>query len=260
MLVLMIGDVVGEPGCRALGRILPGFKRARGVDFCVVNGENSAVGNGVTPASYETLLAAGADVVTGGNHSLRRPEITRVLEAPFSSLLRPYNMHRSAPGAGLTVLEKGSLRLGVVNLLGQVFMDHVENPFDALDRARAAFDEARVACTLVDLHAEATAEKRALGFYADGRFSAVIGTHTHVQTADAEIMPGGTAYLTDVGMTGVHASVLGVETELAIKKQRTGLPVRFQSAEGRARIDGALIGIDRNTGRATKIETLQLDA
>ena len=255
MRVLMIGDVVSSPGCEALRRSLPRLKKEYAVDFCIVNGENSAVGNGITPDSYERLIAAGADLVTGGNHSLRRPEIVQTLESNFSFLLRPVNLHRSAPGRGLQVLEKGGLRLGVVNVMGAAFMDYAENPFDALDSAAEAFDRADVKCRIVDLHAEATAEKRALGFYADGRFSAVLGTHTHVQTADAELLPGGAAYITDVGMTGVHCSVLGVRTELAVQKQRTGLPVRFAAAEGDARIDAVLVQIDRSTGRATHIET-----
>ena len=254
MRVLFIGDVVGEPGCELVRKVLPGFKRMQGVDFCVINGENSAKGNGITPSSYEHLLTSGADAVTGGNHSLRRPEICSTLEDANGVLLRPYNLHRSAPGRGLLVLEKRGMRLGVANLSGQIDMDYCENPFDAADAVVNEFDAAGVRCTLVDLHAEATSEKRALGFYLDGRVSAVLGTHTHVATADEQILPGGTAYITDAGMTGVRHSVLGVTIESATEKMRTGLPVRFQQAEGPASLSCVLCEIDNTTGRAVGIE------
>ena len=256
MRVLMIGDVVSEPGCAFLRRQLPALKRRIGADFCVVNGENSAVGNGVTPDSCAALLSAGADLVTGGNHSLRRAEIADTLENPNGALLRPMNMHRSAPGRGLAVLERGGLRLGVANVLGAAYMDYAENPFDAADTAVAAFEAQGVRCRLFDIHAEATAEKRALGFYLDGRASAVLGTHTHVLTADAQLLPGGTAYITDVGMTGVRHSVLGVKIEKATQKLRTGLPVRFEPAEGACMLNGALVEIDEKTGRAIRIESI----
>ena len=258
MRILFIGDVVGEPGCALVRKVLPGFKRMQGVDFCIVNGENSAKGNGVTPASFDHLMTSGADLVTGGNHSLRRPEITRTLEQADVPLLRPVNLHRSAPGRGLAVLEKRGLRLGVVNLLGSVNMDYCENPFDAADDAVKTFARERVACTLVDFHAEATSEKRAMGFYLDGRVSAVLGTHTHVQTADEQLLPGGTAYLTDAGMTGVKQSVLGVTVESATAKMRTGLPVRFEQAEGDAVMMCVLLELDDTTGRAKSIERFVL--
>ncbi len=258
MRILFIGDVVGESGCALVRKVLPSFKRLQGVDFCVVNGENSAKGNGVTPQSCEHLLTSGADVITGGNHSLRRPEIYRVLEDARSLLLRPYNLHRAAPGRGLAVLEKRGLRLGVANLMGAVDMDYCENPFDAADNIVSAFDAAGVKCALVDFHAEATSEKRAMGFYLDGRVSAVFGTHTHVATADEQILPKGTAYITDAGMTGPKHSVLGVTIETATEKMRTGLPVRFQQAEGESSLSCVLAEIDNATGRAISIERFLL--
>lgn len=254
-----MGDVVSSPGCELLRQVLPVVKRRQEIDFCIVNGENSAPGNGITPQSFAHLLTSGADLVTGGNHSLRRPEIYETLDRPYVSLLRPVNFHRSAPGRGLTVLEKRGLRLGVVNLIGCVYMDYAENPFDALDAAAAQFSQERVACTLVDFHAEATSEKRAMGFYADGRFSALVGTHTHVPTADEQLLPGGTAYITDVGMTGVKQSVLGVKTENATKKMRTGLPVRFDAAEGPAAMNCVIVEIENTTGRAMNIERLCIE-
>ena len=202
MRVLFIGDVVSQSGCEFLRKVLPGFKKMQDVDFCVVNGENSAKGNGITPESYEHLLASGADIVTGGNHTLRRNEFYNVLDDENSFALRPFNLHRSAPGRGTAILEKKGLRLGVANVMGSVYMDYAENPFDAADRVCEYFRSENVKCFIIDLHAEATSEKRALGFYLDGRASAVIGTHTHVQTSDEQILPRGTAYLTDAGMTG----------------------------------------------------------
>lgn len=258
MRVLFIGDVVGEPGCDLVRKVLPGFKRMQGVDFCIINGENSAKGNGVTPQSCEHLLTSGADALTGGNHSLRRPEIYRVLEEESGVLLRPFNLHRSAPGKGLCVLEKRGLRLGVANLMGRIDMDDCENPFDSADAIVREFETAGVKCALVDFHAEATSEKRAMGFYLDGRVSAVFGTHTHVATADEQILPGGTAYITDAGMTGVIRSVLGITIESATEKMRTGLPVRFQQAEGPASLSCVLTEIDNATGRATSIERFLL--
>ncbi|MBQ7687991.1 MAG: YmdB family metallophosphoesterase [Clostridia bacterium] len=254
MRILFIGDVVGAPGCAFLRQTLPAFKKHLGIDFCIANGENSAPGNGITPASYARLLESGVDLVTGGNHTLRRAEIYDTLDARFSCALRPANLHRTAPGRGMTVLEKGGLRLGVANLLGSVYMDYAENPFDAADEAVRFFAEQRVFCTLLDFHAEATSEKRAIGFYLDGRMSAVIGTHTHVQTADEQILPGGTAYITDAGMTGVKQSVLGVKTESATQKMRTGLPVRFEPAEGACEMQCAAVELDYTDGRAKSIE------
>ena len=249
-----MGDVVSAPGCDCLRRVLPGFKKMQEIDFCIVNGENSAPGNGITPASLSHLLTSGADLVTGGNHSLRRNEIWGTLESANAGLLRPMNLHRSAPGRGTAILEKRGLRLGVANILGSVYMDYAENPFDALDAALAYFAAERAVCTLVDFHAEATSEKRAMGFFADGRCSALLGTHTHVQTADAQILPGGTAYITDVGMTGVKQSVLGVKIENATQKMRTGLPVRFDPAEGPACVNCVIVEIENTTGRAMDIE------
>ena len=254
MRILFIGDAVGEPGCEFLRKTLPGFKKMQGADFCIVNGENSAKGNGLTPASLEHLLASGADAVTGGNHTLRRPEVYETLEQPYVPALRPFNLHRSAPGRGLTVLEKRGLRLGVASLIGATYMDYAENPFDAADAIVKEMEAMGVKNILLDFHAEATSEKRAMGFYLDGRVSAVVGTHTHVPTADEQILPGGTAYITDAGMTGVTQSVLGVTVESATAKMRTGLPVRFDQAAGECSMNCVVIETDTATGRAKSIE------
>lgn len=256
MRILFIGDVVSAVGVEKLTRTLPRFKKEHGVDVVIVNGENAAVGNGLLPASADLLFAAGADCITGGNHTFRRREIYDYLDAsPYC--LRPANYRDDAPGKGFCVVDKGFVRVGVVNIMGTVFMEPLENPFDCADRTLSALkDEADF--TVVDFHAEATAEKRALGFYLDGRAAAVVGTHTHVQTADEQILPHGTAYITDLGMTGPVQSVLGVTPELAIEKMRTNLPVRFQNPDGECRMQGMLVEIDKKTGKALRAERVSI--
>lgn len=256
MVILFIGDVVSAVGVEKLTRTLPRFKKEHHVDVTVVNGENAAVGNGLLPATAEVLFAAGADCITGGNHTFRRRELYEYLDtSPFC--LRPANYKDDAPGKGFCVVDKGFVRVGVVNLMGTVFMEPLGNPFDCIDRVlRELQDEADF--TVVDFHAEATAEKRALGFYLDGRAAAVVGTHTHVQTADEQILPHGTAYITDLGMTGPVQSVLGVTPALAIEKMRTNLPVRFQNPDGDCLMQGLLAEIDKKTGKALRVERVSL--
>lgn len=254
MNVLCIGDVVAGIGCRHLQRVLPCIKRETAADVCIVNGENSADGNGMLPGSVEALYAAGADVVTGGNHTFRRHEIfDRLEDDPF--LLRPANMPHGTPGRGMTVVDRGRFRVTVISLLGTVYMEALESPFDALDRLLAEASDPRFC--IVDFHAEATAEKRGLGFYADGRISALFGTHTHVATADEQILPGGTGYITDVGMTGPVQSCLGVDPALAVRRMRTKLPVRFAAAEGECAMDGVLFTLDDRTGRTTAVRRIR---
>ena len=254
MNVLCIGDVVAGIGCRHLQRVLPRIKRETAADVCIVNGENSADGNGMLPGSVEALYAAGADVVTGGNHTFRRHEIfDRLEDDPF--LLRPANMPAGTPGRGMTVIDRGRFQVTVISLLGTVYMEALESPFDALDRLLAEAGDPRFC--IVDFHAEATAEKRGLGFYADGRISALFGTHTHVATADEQILPGGTGYITDVGMTGPVQSCLGVDPALAVRKMRTKLPVRFAAAEGECAMDGVLFTLDDRTGRTTAVQRIR---
>lgn len=253
MNILMIGDVVGHVGCDHLRRVLPELKRKHAVDICIVNGENSADGNGITPVSARHILDSGADVITGGNHSFRRPEIRAYLdETPY--VLRPHNYPAATtPGTGVYTVDKGRFRLTVVNLMGVAYMEPLACPFDTLDAVLAA---EQPTCCLVDFHAEATAEKQALAYYADGRVSAVIGTHTHVQTNDATILPNGTGYLTDVGMTGPIHSILGVDPALSIQKMRTKLPVRFAVADGPCKMEGVLLTVDNTTGKTTSISTV----
>lgn len=254
MNILAIGDVVGSIGCHFLRRHLPALKKLKGIDLVIANGENSADGNGLTPTSVQYLLDSGVDVVTSGNHSFRRRESYELYDS-CPALLRPANFPPSAPGKGYEVVDMGRIQVGVLNLIGVVYLESMESPFDAADRILSA---GTPKITVVDFHAEATGEKRSFGYYLDGRVSAVFGTHTHVQTADECILPGGTGYLSDLGMTGPIQSVLGVKPELVIQKMRTKMPVRFDLADGDCRIDGAVFSIDEKTGKTVSIERVQI--
>jgi 2',3'-cyclic-nucleotide 2'-phosphodiesterase len=251
-----VADVFGAPGRRALEARLPSLREELDVGFCIVNGENAADGTGLTPKLADKLLAAGADAITLGNHVWRRAEIAAYLESS-ERVIRPANLAASSPGRGLTVLpaSDGS-PVAVVNLMGHLFMHVAHGPFELVD---GLVEDARreAAVVVVDFHAEATSEKIALARWLDGRVTAVLGTHTHVQTADARVLPGGTAALTDAGMTGPHDSVIGVEAELAIQRMRTGMHVRFRPAEGDVRIEGALVECDAD-GRATACEAIRV--
>ena len=255
MRLLFLGDVVGQGGCEFLMKKLPHYKRENGVDVCIANGENSAQGNGITPFSCKMLYDSGVDFITTGNHSFKRPEIVDYFDKE-SAIIRPYNFPKGAPGKGVGIIDKGRYRIAVINLMGTVYLEALNNPFTEIDEALKEIDGCKT--VIVDFHAEATAEKRALGFYLDGRVTAVLGTHTHVQTADEQILPKGTAYITDVGMTGPTESVLGIEPELAIKKMKSHLPVRFSNAEGQHSINACLIDIDEKTGKATSIKRVVL--
>ena len=255
MRLLFIGDVVGQGGCEFLMKKLPDYKKENSVDVCIANGENSAQGNGVTPVSCKMLYDSGVDFITLGNHSFKRPEILEFLDRE-SAIIRPYNFPDGASGKGVGIIDKGRFRIAVINLMGTVYMEALNNPFLEVDKALKETDGCKI--VIVDFHAEATAEKRSMGYYLDGRVTALLGTHTHVQTADAQILPEGTAYITDVGMTGPKESVLGIEPKLAIKKMKYHIPVRFQNAEGRHVMNACLIDIDEKTGKATYIKRVVL--
>jgi metallophosphoesterase (TIGR00282 family) len=257
MRILFVGDVVGRPGRDAVEGLLASLRERHDVDVCVVNGENVANGIGITPRLAERLLAAGADAITLGNHAWRRDEIGAYL-ASSSVVIRPANFQASAPGRGLAIVEaRDGTRVAVINLLGSLFLEPAHSMWEMVD---ALVDEAveTTPVVLVDVHAEATSEKVALAAWLEGRVTAVLGTHTHVQTSDARVLPGGTAALTDVGMTGPHDSVIGVETALAVRRMRTGMPVRFETAAGGVRLEGALVTCDPATGRATAIEPVRV--
>ena len=254
MNILAIGDVVSSIGCEYLRKKLPSLKKMYGVDFCIVNGENSAAGNGITPQSADFLFDSGADLITTGNHVFRRREIYDRLDTD-RNIIRPANYYAGNPGKGYAIADMGSVKIGVINLAGNAFMEGA-NPFTAADEVLKKVDDCRI--ILCDFHAEATGEKRALGFYLDGRVSAVLGTHTHIPTADGEILPKGTAYITDAGMTGVIDSVLGVEISCASHKVITGLPVHFRNPEGQCKADCVIVETDNKTGRAISIERFSI--
>ncbi len=256
MIILFVGDVVSTAGCEFLRKKLPELKKTYNVDFCIVNGENSAQGNGILPQSANHIFTSGADLITTGNHALRRNEVYHMLEEEHTPVLRPHNMHRTVPGTGVYILEKKGMRLGVANIMGSVYLDGVSNPFDCADGILEYFEKENVKNILIDFHAEATAEKRAMGFYLDSKVSAVLGTHTHVQTADEQILPGGTAYITDAGMTGVTHSILGVKIECATRKIRTGMPVKFENPNGNSSMGCVIVETDNKTGKAVRIERL----
>ena len=257
MRILCIGDVVGGVGCRFLRAKLPALKRVKGVDLTVCNGENSADGNGLTPASAKFLFDSGVDAVTLGNHAFRRREAYEYMDAnPF--VARPANYpDGTTPGSGMIQIDMGRRIVTVINLMGSMFLDSgLESPFDTIDRLLGQTDSRII---LVDFHAEATSEKRAMAYYLDGRVSAVFGTHTHVQTSDAQVLPKGTGYITDAGMTGTVHSVLGVKTDIIISKFKTRLPARFDLADGDCKLECVLFDIDDNSGRCKSAEALRIE-
>jgi metallophosphoesterase (TIGR00282 family) len=254
--ILFLGDIVGEPGRAAVISRLAELKQRHGVDFIVVNGENAAGGRGLTPRITIDLLRAGVSVITTGDHIWDQKEITSFIDTE-PRLLRPLNYPAGAPGSGSIVLETAKGKVGVINVQGRTFMQPIlENPFDALDRAVTAMREETMTI-FVDAHAETTSEKIAIGRFLDGRVSAVIGTHTHVQTADEQIFPGGTAFLCDAGMCGPTQSILGRSIDPIVQRFISNLPAPFPVAKGAVHLCGAVVGIDETTGRAVSISRIQ---
>jgi metallophosphoesterase (TIGR00282 family) len=257
MHLLFIGDIVGKPGRDLVRRAVPALVRAYDVDLVVANVENAAGGFGITRETGDEIASHGVDVMTSGNHIWDKKEaLTYIGSEP--RLLRPINYAAGAPGRGLVIVTTAAaVRVAVINAMGRVHMPLVDDPFAALTRAVA---EARreTPVVLVDFHAEATSEKTALGWHLDGQVTAIVGTHTHVQTADERVLPGGTAYITDVGMTGPHDSVIGVETDAALSRFLTGLPSRFETATANPRLNAVVVEADERTGRARRITRLNL--
>ena len=251
MRILAIGDVIGKPGRQALDTFLPQMKQEYAVDLTIVNAENSAHGIGVTPETAEELLKAGADVLTSGNHVWAHKTIIPFLDSEMP-LIRPLNYPPGVPGKGY-IVKKGVL---VVNLIGRTFMDNYDSPFRTMDALLAQLEN-KPKIIIVDFHAEATSEKVALGRYLDGRVSAVLGTHTHVGTIDAMILNGGTAYVTDIGMTGPVDSVIGDDPENVLKRFLTQLPHRLSAGSGKSVINAILVTVDEITGKASGIERIQ---
>ncbi|OLB97150.1 MAG: metallophosphoesterase [Candidatus Rokubacteria bacterium 13_1_40CM_68_15] len=251
MKILMVGDVFGEPGRSAVKKLLPKLRQQHAIDLAVVNVENAAAGFGVTPQIAREILDQGADVMTSGNHIWDRKEIVEYITKE-NLLLRPANFPAGTPGVGHVTVKTGPHRVAVVNLMGRVFMSAIDCPFRKADEILSEVTrETRI--VLVDMHAEATSESVAMGWYLDGRVSAVVGTHRHVQTADERVLPGGTAYITDLGMTGPIDSVIGVDKDLILQRFLTQMPVRFEAAKGPAALHGVVITVDPETGRASDI-------
>lgn len=259
MRLLAVGDVCGSIGCEEVRRVLPALKREKKIDMVVINGENSADGNGILPESADSLFACGADVITGGNHSLRRKQVFDYLDEN-EFVLRPHNLSEAQNGKGICLVDLGYTSVAVINLSGTVYLEKsgAANPFKAADELikRAREDGAKI--IIVDFHAEATSEKRALALYLDGRISAFFGTHTHVQTADEQILKGGTGYITDLGMTGPVDSVLGVKSEIIINRLKDGDPSKFELADGKCALCGCIFDIDTKTGHTVGIERINV--
>lgn len=250
MRVLCIGDVVSPAGISLLRRKLPALKAELGVRATIVNGENASVGNGLLPADADALFAVGADVVTGGNHTLQRREILPYFDE-HPQLLRPANLPESCPGGGVYELDFGSARLAVISLMGQVFFTNPpDSPFAVLERLLRQITTPFV---LVDFHAESTGEKLTLAHAFDGRASAIVGTHTHVPTADEQILPQGTGYISDLGMTGPFCSVLGIDPACTVSRMRDHLPTRFHFANTPPVLQGVWLDLDDKTGKCTRI-------
>ena len=257
MKILAIGDVFGKSGCEFLLKKLPIIKKEYSIDLVIANGENSAEGNGILPTSAESLFAAGVDVITGGNHSLRRKEIYDMLDEN-EFLLRPANLPTSVPGKGITYVDLGYTTVAVINILGVIYMESLACPFETANKLINEAKENGAKIIVVDFHAEATSEKRALGFYLDGKVSCFFGTHTHIQTSDEQILPNNTGYITDIGMTGVIDSVLGVDKNIIIQKMKDKLPVKFYGATGDCELNGCIFEVDKTTGFTTSVERIKI--
>jgi 2',3'-cyclic-nucleotide 2'-phosphodiesterase len=254
--VICVGDVFGEPGRRAVQVLLPKLRKQHDADVTIVNVENSAAGFGVTPVIAKTFLDQGVDVMTSGNHIWDKKEIIEYI-VKENLLLRPANFPSGTPGVGAAVVKAGPHKVAVLNLMGRVFMHALDCPFRKADEEIPRLRQ-ETPIIVVDMHCEATSESQAMGWYLDGKVSAVVGTHRHVQTADERLLPQGTAYITDLGMTGPVNSVIGVDPELAIGRFVSQMPNRFEPAKGPAALHGAVIRIDPETGRGLSIERLSV--
>ncbi len=254
--VLCVGDVFGEPGRRAVTQLLPGLRKQYDADLAVVNVENAAAGYGVTPLIARGILEHGADVMTSGNHIWDKKEIIEYITKE-NLLLRPANFPAGVPGVGAIVVKAGPHKVGVLNLMGRVFLPNLDCPFRKADDEIARIHQ-ETPIVVVDMHTEATSETQAMGWYLDGRASAVVGTHRHVQTADERILPKGTAYITDLGMTGPTDSIIGADPQQALHRFLTQMPGKLEPAKGPVALHGAVIRIDPDTGRGLSIERLRV--
>ncbi|MDK2877555.1 MAG: 2,3-cyclic-nucleotide 2-phosphodiesterase [Thermoanaerobacteraceae bacterium] len=257
MILMMIGDIVGRPGRTILREKLPLLRKEYEVDFVIANGENAAGGNGITQKIAQELFISGIDFLTMGNHIWDNKDVFNFIEEE-ARMVRPANYPSGTPGKGYQVIKiESGISIGIINISGRTFMNALDCPFRTAD---AIIDKIKnsTSIVIVDFHAEATSEKIAMGWYLDGRATLVAGTHTHVQTADERILPNGTAYITDLGMTGPMNSILGIEKETVIKKFISQLPVRFEVAKGPSQINGIIVEIDEQTGKAQKIQRMDI--
>lgn len=256
MRILFIGDIVGRPGVRMVEKTIPALRPARGIDVVIANAENATNGAGCSPADFRRIRAAGVDLVTLGDHIFKKAEIISVLESD-AAICKPANFSTRAPGRDYAFADVGGSGVAVISLLGRTFMRPADCPFQAADRVLAQIGSS-ASVIVVDVHAEATADKYLLGHYLTGRVSAVVGTHTHVQTADEHIFAGKTGFICDVGMCGPYASILGRKVERVLDVAVTGVPSPFEVADGDVRLGGAILEVDVTTGRATKIERIMI--
>ncbi|MCX5656754.1 MAG: TIGR00282 family metallophosphoesterase [Candidatus Omnitrophica bacterium] len=255
MKILFMGDLVGSPGREAIGALLPQIKEEEKIDFCIANVENAAGGSGVNAEIVRELLGYGLECLTSGDHIWKKKEVFQIIGSE-PRLLRPANYPEIAPGNGSGVYETAKgIKVGVVNILGRVFMDNIDCPFRAASREVEKL-QSRTKIIIVDIHAEATSEKKAMGYYLDGSVSVVLGTHTHVPTADEKILPKGTAYISDVGMVGPKNSILGRKPEQVLERFLTQIPTRFEIAEGEIELQAVVVDIDENTGLANSIKRI----
>ena len=253
MKILVIGDVTSPSGIDHLKKNLWKFREKNNIDFCVVNGENASFITGISPELAEVLLRAGADCITGGNHTLRNKRTYTLLD-DSDSILRPVNFGDSAPGKGYTILDSNGYRILVINAMGRVHIDPVlDSPFTAIDRVLRQ-NEGRYDFAILDFHAEATGEKLAVGYAYDGKINVIFGTHTHVQTADGQILPKGTGYISDVGMCGESEGILGMDPQVVVMRMRSNLPHSFKAASGKCHADGVIFTLDTSSGKVTSVE------
>ncbi|MBU8907369.1 TIGR00282 family metallophosphoesterase [Desertibacillus haloalkaliphilus] len=257
MKILFIGDVVGSPGRKMINEYLPRLKKKYRPTVTIVNGENAAGGKGITQKIYKSFLDAGAQAVTLGNHAWDNREIFDFID-DAQAMIRPANFPEKTPGNGSMIVKVNDLEVGIINLQGRTFLPPIDCPFKKADELISQLKK-RTPFIFVDFHAEATSEKQAMGWYLDGKVSAVVGTHTHTQTADERILPSGTAYITDVGMTGPYDGILGVEREAVLYKFLTSLPVRFEVTKGREQLNGVLVDVDAKTGQAKSIKRILIN-
>jgi hypothetical protein len=250
--VLFIGDVVGSPGRKIIKQILPEIKKENSIDFCIANGENAAGGKGITYVVAQELYSSGIDALTMGNHVWSKSEVLTFIDED-NKIVRPANYPEELPGKGSTIISNGSASIGILNIMGRIFMEGIDSPFKSAEKEIKELKKS-TKVIIVDMHAEASSEKCAVAWHLDGKVSCVLGTHTHVQTSDERILPFGTAFITDVGMTGPHDGIIGVDKDIILNRFLTHMPIRHELAKGRIQFNSVILEIDEKNGKTIKIE------